>query len=139
MSDLETVKACRKAHQGIVTRLINESTPLLKGEKTERILTCLKTNDEQLVEKMRTLRNLDERDNNVLESETIVDKIAHLRGEISAFIKKPFKLPREPDVNHVPHVDMHIETIRTECPSSAGSVRTEESNTPSEVRLKTQI
>jgi len=60
MSDLERVKARRKAHRGVVTRLLNESTPLLKGEKTERILTRLKTIDEQLVEKTRTLRNLDE-------------------------------------------------------------------------------
>jgi len=121
MPDLERVKACRKAHQGVVTRLINESTPLLEGERTERILTCLKTIDEQLVEKTRTLRNLDEEvlesidvleiKDDVLESEAIVNKTAQLRGKISTFIKKPFKLPREPDDSHVPPVDMHIEMI----------------------------
>ena len=60
MSDLERVKARRKAHRGVVTRMINEATPLFEGERTARILTRLNTIDEQLVEKTKTLKNLDE-------------------------------------------------------------------------------
>ena len=57
---LERVKARRKAHRGVVTKLVNEATPLIEGERTERVLTRLKTIDEQLAEKTKTLKNLDE-------------------------------------------------------------------------------
>ena len=43
---LERVKARRKAHRGVVTKLVNEATPLIEGERTERVLTRLKTIDE---------------------------------------------------------------------------------------------
>ena len=108
---LERVKARRKAHRGVVTKLVNEATPLIEGERTERVLTRLKTIDEQLAEKTKTLKNLDEEvlrlievteiENDVLESETVVDKIAQLRGEINAFLKKPIKLPEELSSDHV--------------------------------------
>ena len=57
---LERVKPRRKAHRGVVTKLVNEATLLIEGERTERVLTRLKTIEEQLVEKTRTLKNLDE-------------------------------------------------------------------------------
>ena len=109
---LERVKARRKAHRGVVTKLVNEATPLIEGERTERVLTRLKTIDEQLAEKTRTLKNLDEEvlrsidvteiENDVLESETVLDKIAQLRGEIHVFSKKPTKLVDKPPSDHVP-------------------------------------
>ena len=140
MSDLERVKAQRKAHRGVVIRIINEATPLLEGKRTKRILTHLKTTDEQLVEKTKTLQGLDEEilksigvseiEDNVLESEAIVEKIAQLHGEINTFIEKPWKLPKEHDDSHVRvlSVDTRSKTSRMECPSSAESSRTEESD-----------
>ena len=108
---LERVKARRKAHRGVVTKLVNEATPLIEGERTERVLTRLKTIDEQLAEKTKTLKNLDEEvlrlievteiENDVLESETVLDKIAQLRGEIHAFLKRPIKLSEEMPSDHV--------------------------------------
>ena len=107
---LERVKARRKAHWGVVTRLVNEATPLIEGERTERVRTRLKTIDKQLAEKTKTLKNLDkevlrlievtEIENDVLESETVLDKIAKLRGEIDVFLKRPIKLSEEIPSNY---------------------------------------
>lgn len=44
----------------MVTKLVNEVTSLIKGKGTEKVLTHLKTTEEQLAEKLRTLKNLDE-------------------------------------------------------------------------------
>ena len=108
---LERVKARRKAHRGVVTKLVNEATPLIEGKRTERVRTRLKTIDEQLAEKTKTLKNLDEEvlrlievteiENDVLESETVLDKIAQLRGEIDVFLKRPIKLSEEMPSDHV--------------------------------------
>ena len=75
------------------------------------MLTRLKTIDEQLAEKTKTLKNLDEEvlrlievteiENDVLESETVLDKIAQLHGEINAFLKRPIKLSEEMPSDHV--------------------------------------
>ena len=67
---------------------------------------------------------------NVLESEAIVEKIAQLRGETTAFIEKPWKLPKERDDSHmrVLPVNTRSETSRMESPSSAESSCTEESD-----------
>ena len=148
MSDLERVKARRKAHRGVVTRIINETTPLLEGERTERILTRLKTTDEQLVEKTKTLKGLDEEilesidvseiEDDVLESEVIVEKIAQLHEEINAFIEKSWKLPKERDDSHV-HVlpvEKRSEASRMESLSSAESSCTEESDPSIEVETE---
>ena len=109
---LERVKAQRKAHRGVVTKLVNEATPLIEGERTERVLNHLKTIDEQLAEKTRTLNNFNEEvlrsidmteiENDALESETVLDKMAQLRGEIYVFLKKPTKLVNKPPSDHVP-------------------------------------
>ena len=57
---LDRVKACRKAHQRVVTKLV------LQGEITGRVLTQLKTTGKQLTgkqlaEKTKTLKNYDEK------------------------------------------------------------------------------
>ena len=129
---LERVKPRRKAHRGVVTKLVNEATLLIEGERTERVLTRLKTIEEQLVEKTRTLKNLDEEvlrlidvteiENNVLESETVLDKIAQLCGEINAFTKKPTKLPPS---DHVPP-EVTPEPVIMDRPSSRNSTSHEE-------------
>ena len=50
---LEKVKQRRKGHRGVVTRLINEATPLFEGERTERSIIRLRIIDEQLTEKLK--------------------------------------------------------------------------------------
>ena len=103
------------------------------------------------MEKTKTLKGLDEEilesidvseiKDDLLESEAIVQKIAQLRGEINAFIEKPWKLSKERDESHVRvlPIDTRSETSRIECPLSAESSRTEESDPSSKLRLKTQI
>lgn len=132
---LERIKARRKAHRGVVTKLVNEVTPLIEGERTEKVLIRLKTIEEQLAEKMRMLKNLDEEvlrlidvseiENDVLESETVLDKIAQLRGEINAFSKKPTKLADEPTSDHV-SPEVAGESVITDRPSSRNSTSHEE-------------
>ena len=119
---LERVNAHRKAHRGVVTRLVNKATPLIEGERTERVRTRLNTIDEQLAEKTKTLKNLDEEvlrlievteiENDVLESETVLDKIAQLRGEIDVFLKRPIKLSEEMPSDYV-HYTMTRELVST--------------------------
>ena len=77
-------------------------------------------------------------EDNVLESKVIVDRIAQLHGEIHAFIEKPWKLPKERDDSHVCvlPIDTHRKTIQVECPLSAESLCTEESDPPIEVETK---
>ena len=48
---LKRVKEQRKAHRGVVTRLIHEATPILEGEITDKIVTRLRIIDGQLEEK----------------------------------------------------------------------------------------
>ena len=57
---LERVKARRRAHRYVVTRLINKATPILEGERTKRLLTRLRIIDGQLEEKKTMLAALDE-------------------------------------------------------------------------------
>ena len=57
---LERVKARRRAHRCVVTRLINKATPILEGERTKRLLTRLRIIDGQLEEKKTMLAALDE-------------------------------------------------------------------------------
>ena len=85
---LERVKQRRKGHHGVVTRLINETTPLFEGERTERSIIRLRIIDEQLTEKLKLLRGFDEEilalidvkdiENDVLEAEAIADKVSQL-------------------------------------------------------------
>ena len=57
---LKRVKARRRAHRSVVTRLINEATPILEGEISERLLTRLRIIDGQLEEKKTMLAALNE-------------------------------------------------------------------------------
>lgn len=81
-----------------------------------------------MVEKTKTLKGLDEEilesidvseiEDDVLESEAIVEKRVQLHGEINVFTQKPWKLPKERDDNHmlVLPVKTHSETSQMECP-----------------------
>lgn len=99
---LERAKQRRKGHRGVVTRLINEATPLFEGERTEKSIIRLKIIDEQLTEKLKVLRGFDEEvltlidvkdiENDVLEAEAIADKVSQVCGEIKAYLSKPDKL-----------------------------------------------
>ena len=96
---LERVKAKRRAHRSVVTRLINEATPILEGEISERLLTRLRIIDGQLEEKKTMLAALDEEmlsqievrevETDVVDSEAITYKIAQMRGEIRAVLERP--------------------------------------------------
>ena len=96
---LERVKARRRAHRSVVTRLINEATPILEGEISERLLTQLRIIDGQLEEKKTMLAALDEEilsqvevgeiETDVVDSEAITYKIAQMRGEIRAVLERP--------------------------------------------------
>ena len=57
---LERLKQRRKGNCGVVTRFINEATPLLEGERVERSIIRLQTIDKQLTEKLKVLRGFDE-------------------------------------------------------------------------------
>ena len=60
MSKMERLKAKRRAHQSIVTRLINEAAPMMEGEHTDRIVTRPQTIDVQLEEKVTMLQTFNE-------------------------------------------------------------------------------
>ena len=60
MTELERVKARRRAHHSVVTQMINEATPILEGERPQRHLTHLQTIDGQLENKKATLATLDD-------------------------------------------------------------------------------
>jgi len=99
---LERVKQRRKGHRGVVTRLINEATPLFEGDRSEKSIIRLRIIDEQLTEKLKVLRTFDEEvltlidvkeiENDVLQAEDIADKVSQLCGEIKAYLTKPPKL-----------------------------------------------
>ena len=94
---LDRVKARRKAHRSVVTRLVNEATPILEGEITDKLLTRLRIIDGQLEDKGRLLSSFDEEiialidvaeiEADILESETVSDKIAQMRGEIKVVLE----------------------------------------------------
>ena len=39
MYELERLKEKKRAHQSVITRLINEAAPMMEGEHTDRIVT----------------------------------------------------------------------------------------------------
>ena len=106
MADLERLKARRAANRAVVTRLINEATPLFKEEFTDRVRVRFNTISTQLAEKMALLETYNQSildsievndiEADVLESETISDRIVQTRGEIDAYLSKTA-------VTHVTH------------------------------------
>ena len=60
MSELEKLKAKRRGHRSVVTRLINEATPMMEEERTDKIVTRLRNICVQLEEKSCLLRTFNE-------------------------------------------------------------------------------
>ena len=58
---LERLKQWRKGHREVVTRLINETAPLLEGEREEKSIIRLHIIDEQFTEKLKVLRGFNEK------------------------------------------------------------------------------
>ena len=77
--------------------MVNEATPILEGEITDKLLTCLRIIDGQLKDKGRLLSSFNEEilalinvpdiEADILESETISDRIAQMRGEIKVMLE----------------------------------------------------
>ena len=136
MTELERVKARRRAHRSVVTRLNNEATPILEGERPERHLTRLRTIDGQLEDKKTTLTALDDEilsqievgeiETDVVDSEAIAYKIAQMRGEIWEVLERADVASRDEHVTEILSTAGSHE--RTSPPSSpALSERIEES------------
>jgi len=126
------LKQRKKGHRGIVTRLVNEATPLFEGERVEKSIIHLQTIDKQLTEKLKVLRGFNEEiltlidvkdiENDVLESEDIAAKVSQLCGEIKAFLVKPDKLPP-------------VSTVATTMKDPKTSERTHQGQTPWNIEL----
>ena len=111
---------------GVVTRLINEATPILEGERPKRHLTHLRTIDGQLEDRKTTLAAIDneilsqievgEIGTDVVDSEAIAYKIAQMQGEIQEVLE------RADAASHDEHVTKVLSTTgsheRTSPPSS---------------------
>ena len=92
------MKARRAANRAVVTRLINEVSPLFKEEFTDHIRIRFNTISTQLAEKMTLLKTYNQGildsievtdiEADVLESESIKDRIVQIRGEIEAHLSR---------------------------------------------------
>ena len=95
-TELERLKSKRKGHRGVVSRLINEATPILEGESNEKVANHLKTISSKLEEKLQLLQTFDESlmalidvkdiEEDIMESDLIADKIEQVRSEIENFL-----------------------------------------------------
>ena len=94
-AELERLKSKRKGHRGVVSRLINEATPILEGDSNEKVANHLKTISLKLKEKLQLLQRFDESlmaliDMKGTEEDTdlINDKIEQVQSEIEIFLSK---------------------------------------------------
>ena len=152
MSEMERLKAKRRAHRSIVTRLINEAAPMMKGEHTDRIVTRLQTIDVQLEEKVTMLLTFDETllslidieeiKGDIMESELIKGKITQLQSEIVEFLNKQAN-KKETIEEHVsppftPLSDSSLDPERIDPPASTGSLPLTTSSIKPTVRTGTR-
>ena len=96
---LNRLKARRRGHRGVVTKVLREATSLMIGELTTVIKDRLKTICELLQEKTRVLKELDDEILNISPTEDIeqeiiladefVDKISKTLKGITLHLKRP--------------------------------------------------
>ena len=108
MTELERVKTRRRAHRSVVTRLINEVTPILR---LERHLTRLRTINGQLEDKKTMFAALDDEilsqievreiETDVVDSEVIAYKIPQMRGEIREVLERADVTSRDEHVTEI--------------------------------------
>ena len=128
-TELERLKNKRKGHRGVVSRLINEATPILEGESNEKVANCLKTISSNLEEKLQLLQMFDESlmslidvkeiEEDIMESDLITDKFEQVWSEIEIFLSKVVdKMSRiaTPPAVHPPE---HVPTEHANLPTTS--------------------
>ena len=125
---LERLKNKRKGHRGVVSRLINEATPILEGESNEKVANRLRTISSKLEEKLQLLQTFDESlmslidvkeiEKDIMESDLITDKIEQVRSEIEIFLNKVVDKTSRIATPPAVHPPEHVPTEHVSLPTT---------------------